>query len=202
MMRKFALAALAALGVSGAADAAVLTLQDVTNNGPNDFTFEYQITLGPDEGVRAGDRFVVFDFGGYIDDSAFSTAGNLSASYENVTTGTLVTPGQNDDPTVGNLVFTYTGPDFRISAGPLAPFDFAPVGARSTFGGTALDAFFSLTTKNNPARERGTKIYTVGLVSVPANAIPEPATWAMMIGGFSLAGAAVRRKARLNEVTA
>ncbi|MBN8832151.1 MAG: PEP-CTERM sorting domain-containing protein [Sphingomonadales bacterium] len=28
----------------------------------------------------------------------------------------------------------------------------------------------------------------------PANAVPEPATWAMMIGGFGLAGAAMRRR--------
>ena len=31
--------------------------------------------------------------------------------------------------------------------------------------------------------------------------IPEPATWAMMIGGFGLAGAAIRRRATKGEVT-
>ena len=28
----------------------------------------------------------------------------------------------------------------------------------------------------------------------PNNAVPEPATWAMMIGGFALAGATLRRR--------
>ena len=31
-----------------------------------------------------------------------------------------------------------------------------------------------------------------------ANAVPEPATWAMMIGGFGLIGAAARRRTRAN----
>jgi hypothetical protein len=34
-----------------------------------------------------------------------------------------------------------------------------------------------------------------GLDNLVFNAVPEPATWAMMIGGFGLAGAAMRRRA-------
>jgi len=33
-------------------------------------------------------------------------------------------------------------------------------------------------------------------IAAAAPAVPEPATWAMMIGGFGLAGAAMRRRAR------
>jgi hypothetical protein len=32
--------------------------------------------------------------------------------------------------------------------------------------------------------------------------IPEPATWAMMVGGFGLIGAASRRRSRANEAYA
>lgn len=38
---------------------------------------------------------------------------------------------------------------------------------------------------------------TIGTVPVPPGAVPEPATWAMMIGGFGLAGAAMRRRRRI-----
>lgn len=37
--------------------------------------------------------------------------------------------------------------------------------------------------------------FTVG-TQMPSSAVPEPATWAMMITGFGIAGAAVRRKRR------
>jgi hypothetical protein len=201
-MKKIALAAIAAFGLAGSANAAVLTLQGVTNNGPGNFTFNYQATLGPDEGVRTGDRFVIFDFAGYISGSAFSGSPDLVASVQNTTAGALVTPGFNDDPTIANLVFTYTGPAFRTTTGPLAPFNFPTIGARSSFGMTAVDAFFTLTTKNNPAAERNQAVFTLGQVGVPVNAVPEPATWAMMIGGFALAGAAARRRTRVASVTA
>jgi hypothetical protein len=36
----------------------------------------------------------------------------------------------------------------------------------------------------------------------PSVGVPEPATWAMMLGGFGLIGAAARRRARVSSVTA
>ncbi len=36
--------------------------------------------------------------------------------------------------------------------------------------------------------------FTSGGFLAPAAAVPEPATWAMMIGGFAFAGAAMRRR--------
>lgn len=193
-MKKFVVAAIVAATLAAPGSAAILTLQNVSANGPGDFTFNYQATLGPDEGVRAGDTMVIFDFAGYISGSIFSGA-NFAASVQNSSPSALLTPGQNDDPTIANLVFTYTGPDFRTGAGPLPPFDFPSIGARSVFSNLGLDAFYSLTTKNNPAAERASPIYTLGSITVPRpTAVPEPATWAMMIGGFGLAGAAMRRR--------
>jgi hypothetical protein len=202
-LKKILLAAVAAVGLAGSANAAVLTLQGVTNNGPNDNTFRYQGTLGPDEGLRSGDRLIIYDFAGYIDGSIFSPSAQVVASTE-FTSSDPVTPGFTDDASLVNLVFTYTGPDFRNENGPFAPLDFNGLGARSTFSGTTADAMFTLTTKNNPNGQPGgsnTPIFTLGSVTVP-NAIPEPATWAMMLGGFGLLGAATRRRARTASVTA
>jgi len=203
-MKKLLMAAVAAVSLAGPAGAAVITLTGITTNGPNDFTFAYQGTLGPDEGVRNGDRLIIYDFRGYIDGSIFTLSADLVASTEFTSPGGLVAPGFDDDPNVVNLVFTYVGPDFRNTGGPFSPFDFDGLGARSAFGGTAADAFFTLTTKNNPDGVPGgsnTAVYTLGQVTVPI-ATPEPATWAMMVGGFGLAGMALRRRPRTSHATA
>lgn len=201
-MKIWVIAATAAVAFSGSAEAAVTTLQSITGNGANNNTFTYQTTLGPDEGLHIGDRFVIFDFAGYISGSVFATAANVATAVENVSTNAIVLPGQNDDPTIPNLVFTYTGPDFRTTGGPLSPFDLNSFGARSTFSGVSSDAFFAQTTKNNPPGEAGTTSFTVGTVRTPASAIPEPATWAMMVGGFGMMGFAARRRTRPTRVTA
>lgn len=66
-------------------------------------------------------------------------------------------------------------------------------------GGTAEDRFYGVTNGSGISRllisnPPGIEIDHIqyGLGAIPA--IPEPATWAMMIGGFALAGSAVRRR--------
>ncbi|HYZ48598.1 MAG TPA: PEPxxWA-CTERM sorting domain-containing protein [Sphingomonas sp.] len=201
-MKKYILGAIAALGLAAPASAAVLTLQGITPSGPNDFTYSYQATLGPDEGVRNGNRFVIFDFAGYIGGSIFSNSPNFALNVENSSPSALVTPGFNDDPSIPNLVFTYTGPDFRNTGGPFSSFDFPSIGAHSTFSGTVIDAFFATTTKNNPVGEANRLLFTLGSISVPRSPVPEPSTWAMLLGGFGLIGLSTRRRGRMVRVAA
>lgn len=203
-MKKWVLAAAAAIGFAGSANAAVITLEQVRQNGESDFTFRYQGTLGPDEGLRSGDRLVVYDFNGYIDGSIFAPNDQVQTSVEFTSPTGIVTPGFDDDASVVNLVFTYVGPDFRNDGGPFMPLDFNGLGARSTLGGRTQDAFFTVTTKNNPDGQPGgsnTAVFTLGQTGVPTfgntpDAIPEPATWGLLLGGFGMIGAAARRRNR------
>ena len=205
-MKKWVLAATAAIGLASSAQAGVVTLTGMTTNGANDFTWTYSGSLGPDEGLRPGDKLIIFDFAGYIDGSIFSPYANVAASTEFTSAGSLVTPGFDDDPNLVNLVFTYTGGPFRSSGGPFGAFDFAGLTARSTLGGAKEDAFFGLSTKNNPdgvPGGSGTPVFSLGSVTVPTfAAVPEPASWAMLIGGFGLLGVASRRSSRMRVTLA
>lgn len=197
-MRKWILAATAAIGLTGSAQAAVITLQGTTDNG-TDYTWNYQGSLGPDEGVNTGDRLIIYDFGGYVDGSIFANTPNIATSVEFTSPGGLVTPGFTDNPDLVNLVFTYTGPGFHNAGGPFDPFNFDGLGAKSTFGDSTRSAFFTLTTKNNSGA--GTPVFTLGSVATPFAAVPEPTSWALMLSGFGLLGLNMRKRSAHRRVT-
>ena len=204
-MRRVLLGVLGLVTAAAPAGAAVVTLQGVTSVS-NGFQFTYQGTLGPDEGVTSGSRLIIYDFAGYVDGSITAPA-NFTATTEMTSSAPFILPGQDDDAGVANLVFTYNGPDFRTVDGPFAPFNFDGMSAVSTFSDITQDAFASFTIKNNPDAEENTQLIHIGLADVPfsnegGQAVPEPGTWALMIGGFGLVGAAMRRRQSFRTVTA
>lgn len=191
MLKKIMFAAALAASAA-AANAAVLTLESVTAVGGN-YRYVYQATFGPDEGLKTGDSLILFDFAGYVDGSVMGS-GPWVASTELTSATPFIIPGETDDATLANLVFTYTGPDNRVAGGPYSAFNLNGIGAVSAFGTTTLDGFTSFTTKNNPADAAGTPLIQAGLAEVPS-AVPEPSSWALMILGFGLTGLAARRRA-------
>lgn len=76
------------------------------------------------------------------------------------------------------------------AAAPFTTFSFDYVAAAS---GSASLAFQSLTL-DSPSFW-GPILDNVRVVSLSESAVPEPGTWAMMISGFGLAGAGLRRRA-------
>jgi len=67
---------------------------------------------------------------------------------------------------------------------------FAQFGGDVVFGGTVNNPTFS------PGTYNFTGFFSSGTLKISelSAAVPEPATWAMMIGGFALAGASLRRR--------
>src|SRR5579872_4387697 len=187
-MRSLALAAVAAVAFTGSAQASVIPfLNTVTADGSN-FKFSYTGQLAPDQGVTNGSELVIVDFAGYVPGSVFSSLPNVTASVSNtLPTGLLLNPGFTDNPTIPDLVFTYTGPNFQTTGGPFSSItNFAGLGADSIFGQMGAGSF-SAKAVTNVGPLSGTAAFNVGEVNVPA--VPEPATWAMMLVGFFGLGA-------------
>jgi len=201
-MRKLnALAACAACVLAPVKHAAAATVQlDSSSFNGSGYTYVYGGTLAPTEGVKNGSELVVVDFAGYVAGSISSPYADITATTELTTSGIMLPPGVTDDPTIPNLVFTYTGADFQTTpAGgtPYSPISFTGLSAGTTLGGQGLDGFSTLTVKNDGTGV-GTTVYSAGLVAVPAlAAVPEPGSWALMLVGMGAVGLAARRHKRV-----
>lgn len=195
-MKKLLLAMCASFAFSSAASAAIIpTLDSVTADG-TDWLFSYSGTLAGDQGLVAGSKLIIYDFTGYIPGSIDSGiySANLAASVE-FTSVMLPPPSDTDDPLIPNLVFTWTGAPFNASGGPFADVSFAGLTAKSVFSQVRNDGFSAMAVTNNGSAT-GDPSFNSGRVGVPS-AVPEPATWALMIAGFGFAGTALRARRRL-----
>ena len=189
--------AVASLGAAASA-AVIPSLTSVTPSGGGTSTFTYQGTLSGDAGLTNGSKLVIFDFAGYVPGSISDPFANIASTVELVSSGLTTVPGQVDDPTLWNLVYTYIGPDFQVSGGPFAPIDFNGLSAASVFSQLGADTFSAVTVRNNPdgfPGGTGTPIFDQGFITVPTG-VPEPATWGMMILGFGMVGAGLRLRRR------
>lgn len=193
-MKSLVVAALAVMSLAAPAQASVIPFLDsVTADGSN-FKFSYTGQLSPDEGVTNGSQLVIVDFAGYVPGTVFSSLANVSATISNtLPAGLLLNPGFSDNPTIPDLVFTYTGADFQTTGGPFSAIvNFDGLSAVSTFGGKTAGSFSTMAVRNVGSLA-GTADFNVGQVNVPS-AVPEPATWAMMLIGFFGLGASLRKR--------
>lgn len=150
-------------------------------------------------------RFGDSDFGGYWD-NAFGTADTNNVWLSDFDNGTAAKDGSC------NAVATE-----GFSGGVFASSKYCDLGrgAREGIGGggdsgagyfvegkLAAVHSFAFWYEDDESNNRFGQLK--GAVSIDfhrqfiANAIPEPATWAMMVGGFGLLGGAIRRRARAN----
>lgn len=202
-MKKLLLTTAALLLVGAQGHASIIPALAGTSTAGGITTFTYDGYLSADQGLTSGDELVILNFGGYVDGSVFSPYADVTASTTtSLPAGLLTPPGFVQDPNAVDLVFTYTGPDYRTSGGPY-PDDtiFAGLSAKSTLSGVNPDGFFSAKAVKNVGVDAGTPAYNVGSVGVPAG-VPEPAAWGLMILGFSFAGATLRQRRQQNASVA
>jgi hypothetical protein len=178
MIKAMSLGAVSFLAAAAFATPAQAQLLGQTFDYCTNSVYSGTVTLDP----SACDDSVVFTRGSatVIDPGVeVNLVGTGTRTVDFNNTGFLVTYDGVSSPSEDLFVFTgFEG----ITSLTLVSAD--PLDITTVFNSTAIGILI-----NSPLEN--------GVVSfrVLVNAIPEPATWAMMIGGFGLAGAALRRRA-------
>lgn len=152
---------------------------NVTATGSGTVTSPYQnYSLYPPNGGGSNDAN---GFQGLIISGDFTLASDSQVTF---------TLGADDDAFlyVDNTIVTQEGGIHGVSA--------APSSTPTLLAGTHNFKLFYVD-RNVTGAGLNFSLDTQGLiVTPPTSSVPEPATWAMMVGGFGLIGGAMRRRAR------
>jgi hypothetical protein len=155
--------------------------------------FSYNVSVASGSKVNPNDYFTIYDFNSYIAGSAFAPVDwAISVQNSGVTpSGQLI----NDDPSIVNITFTYTG---ATLIGPVNP-----IGGPGAFGADttataikALGQYTSQTHKHNPGHPDNNTIQSnQGFLVTPA-AVPETSSLMLLVPGLVPLGIMLRRRAR------
>lgn len=111
-------------------------------------------------------------------------------------TGSVNIPGT----ALGSVTLTFDGP---LADWPITADHFVSGTAGGTFGGMTTSTHWSGTVSSlsvelfELSTTRGFTGTTMSFGFTSSDAVPEPASWALMIGGFAIAGAALRGRTRV-----
>ena len=184
-----AVAVLPVLWASSASASVIVSLDSVTPEGGGIFEWIYRAALEPDQTLRAGDFFTVYDVGSFVTANFGATDPGQQASF-NVTqqaTGVNPSAGGPLESSLPNFTVHYTGTNIvpdpttgEVTLGNLV--------IRSTVD-QRTGSFFSAQTADTKS---GMTISNGGTLSVP---VPEPSSIAMLVAGLAaVGGLAFRRK--------
>jgi hypothetical protein len=104
---KLAMAAALFGGITLTAQASLIPLTAKVEKEGDQYRYTYGVILTSDSIVQPGDSFALYDFSGYVPDSAKMPSGwSLKTQPTGGGSGRTL---PNDDPNIQNLVWTYTG---------------------------------------------------------------------------------------------
>jgi len=184
-----AVAVLPALWASSAPASVIVSLDSVTPEGGGIYEWIYRAALEPDQTLRTGDFFTVYDVGNFVS-ANFGANNPAQQGLFNVTqqpTGFDPPAGGPTDTSLPNFTVHYTGTNIVPD----------PTTGEVTLGNLVIrsmvnqrtDSFFTAQSANSVT---GNVISNGGSVSVP---VPEPSSIAMLVAGLAaVGGLAFRRK--------
>jgi len=217
-MRKFIAASAAALSLAAAGAASADTI--FTTRAAFDAATTAQ-SIADFEGIAADAGFVGFGAGPYAESGLTFTGNGIlfvidGGYYGDSYDGAYLT-SDFTDPDVVTINFASSNA-FAFDFGGLlgSPVQFAlqfsngtnvvtQIASSSIAGTSSLDSFFGIVTDTAftsvivtmPDAPTYNALDNVTIATAVGGGVPEPATWALMIGGFAAAGGALRRRRAL-----
>ncbi|WP_404711956.1 PEPxxWA-CTERM sorting domain-containing protein [Sphingomonas sp. MMS24-J13] len=192
-MRKYMLAAVAVVGIAGSAQAVTIP----AGTASFAFLFNPTVTLGATTGSYSGTGsiFTTSATGGYTGATGLGTS-NGSFTFSN-TAGTTLATSLPLFINFGNYAFSVSSIETiaysSLNAGADNAISLYLLGTTIANGFTATASSVTLQLNNT-----GGSAFSIGatLANPPSLSVPEPATWAMLVGGFGMMGAAMRSSRR------
>jgi hypothetical protein len=188
MTRTYRAAALAAVLLTCLpARAGLLPVAVSVTPEEGNFRWTYAIVLPTDSQLQSGDYFTVYDFAGLVPGSNQQPDGWTYTTTNSGPVPTGTTP--QDDPTIPNLTWKYTGP--TVASGQIGLGNFWAI---SAFGQSGDSQFTARTHRTSDGRVDTNITSTVVPAPVaeppPPTGVPEPATLALAGLGLPLVGLA------------
>jgi hypothetical protein len=166
---------------------------------PGKFTFNYELTIGPDTSVRDGDFLVIYDFEGYVPLSVFAGDPDWTATTSAVGP---VAPGTtpSQDTATTNLLFTYKpNPSNTVLIGVIDPVGGPGTlfGADSDFGSAVARDLIIGSQAENENNTGSANAIKVGFVP-QGRVVPEASSVMLLLPGLLPVGLMLRKRAAKN----